>query len=287
VPPTIYLEQSALIELYNKAANDATFKSKLLGAIASGNLNVVLSPWHLVEAARTKDIQKASQLAVLMDDLKPLWLRDRRDLEGLEVRDGFFAFARIPYVRPAALVTGTELWSAMNGVKLSPATTPSSREFVEGWIKNSQLMEPLIKSHLQNAEALKNLRAAIASGKLTAAIRAEGDRKLIEGFVPATTPEGIVIDAGTKSAYLDRVTPMTFPTLAIESEIAEYSWNNQGRTDWNSMVDKFHIIPALPYTDLVISDDRYIHLLLLVAKKTGFVKASVLKFMQFCNQFLT
>jgi hypothetical protein len=286
VPPNVYLDQNALIYLHNQSAGDGTFKAKILQAIGHGGFIVVLSPWHWVETARTKDLQKASQLGEFIDWLNPIWLRDRRDLEALEVRESFFTFARVPFRRPASLVTRTELLSAMNGVELTPATTPSSREFVEGWIKKPGMMEPLIKSQLQNADALKSLRAAIASGKLTAAIKAEGDQKLIAGFLPNTTPNGVVIDDETKRSYLNTVTPKVFPTLAIESAVAEYSWDNQGRIDWNSMVDKFHLIPALHYTDLVISDDGYFQLLLPVAKKTGFVKASVLKFADFCKSFL-
>ncbi len=63
--------------------------------------------------------------------------------------------------------------------------------------------------------------------------------------------EGVVLNAGTKSTYLDEVTLKDFPSISIEAEIAEYSWANQGRTDWNSMVDKFHLISALPYADVV------------------------------------
>ena len=286
MPPTIYLDQNALIYLYQRSQNDGSFKVKLLAAISDANFIIVLSPWHWVETARTKDIQKASQLADFMDELKPVWLRDRRDLERIEVEDGFLKFADIPYVQPPALITRPELLSALNQIEVSPERAPSSREFVEGWIKKPELMVPIVHSYQKNEQALIDVRSALASGKLTAAKKAEGDRKLIESFLPRTTPGGVVLDAGTKSAYLDEVTLKDFPSISIEAEIAEYSWANQGRTDWNSMVDKFHLISALPHVDVVVSDDRYFYLMLATAQKTGFVKARVLKFAKFCKEFL-
>src|SRR5206468_6541958 len=134
---------------------------------------------------------------------------------------------------------------------------PSSRDFVEGWMNKPQLMEPIIASHRQNVQALNRIRSSLASGKLTQAIKNEGDQKLIAGFLPSTTPNGLLIDSQTKSAFVKNMTLNNFPTLAIEAAIAEYSWANQGRVDWNSMVDKFHLISSLPYADFVISDDRY------------------------------
>jgi hypothetical protein len=44
---------------------------------------------------------------------------------------------------------------------------------------------------------------------------------------------------------------------------------------------------ALPYVDIIVSDDGYFYTLLPVASSTGFVKASVVKFADFCHQFLS
>ena len=123
-------------------------------------------------------------------------------------------------------------------------------------------------------------------GELTEERKKEGDRKLIEGFRPTTTPNGILVDSSTKCVFLERMTPDDFPTLAIESAIAEYRRANQGRVDWNSMVDKFRLISSLPHVDFVVSDDRYLHLLFPIAQNPGFAKAAVIKFNEFCVRFL-
>ncbi len=285
-PPTIYLGQDALINLYEESVKTPGFKDKLTKAIADAQVTIVLSPWHWVETAQTKDLTKALPLAEFMDSLRPGWLRDRRHLETTEVEQKFFQFAGISYPPRGAIVARAELLTEMNGFYVSPERAPTSREFVEGWIKAPKLMEPIVDSYQKNVRALVGLREALALGKVTSEMMKEGDRKHIQRHLPKSTPNGVVLDEGTKNAFLDKVTQTDFPTLSIESEIAEYSWANRGRTDWNSMIDKFHLISSTPYTEIVVSDDRFFYLLLPSAQKTGHVKAAVMKFAQFCAKFL-
>jgi hypothetical protein len=53
------------------------------------------------------------------------------------------------------------------------------------------------------------------------------------------------------------------------------------------MIDKFHTVASTPYSDLVISDDRFFYLLLPSAQKTGHAKAMVMKFKPTCEKFLS
>ena len=52
------------------------------------------------------------------------------------------------------------------------------------------------------------------------------------------------------------------------------------------MVDKFHLISALPYVDVIVSDDRYFHSIYPVMKSAPFLLAHVLRFEDFCKQFV-
>lgn len=284
--PTIYLDQSALISSYEQSLKSMAFDQRLIQGITDGHFKIILSPWHWVETAQTQNLEKALPLAEFMDRLRPGWLRDRRHLSGTEVQQKFCQFAGVPYPRKEAIVTRSELLSEMNGYPVSPEKAPSSREFVEEWIKNPALMVPLIESYERNMRALIGLREALALGQVSPVVMKEGDRKYIECHLPATTPNGVMLDARTKNAFLDKVTQKEFPTLAIESEIAEYSWTNQGRVDWNSMIDKFHVISSVHYVDIVVSDDRYFYLLLPSAQKTGYANATVMRFTEFCAKFL-
>lgn len=285
MPQTFYLDQNALIYAYQECIKNVAFKEELENCIKDGHITIVLSPWHWVETARTKDLAKALPLAAFMDFLRPAWLRDRRDLERTEVENEFFKFAKLSFQPKPPLISRVELLSALNNQSVSPDQAPSSRNFVENWITKPALMESIIASHRKNVEALNRVRSARASGKLTKAIKVEADQKLIAGFLPSTTPNGVQVDSQTKSTFLKAVTTDNFPTLAIESAIAEYSWANQGRLDWNSMIDKFHVISSLPYVDFLVSDDGYLSLLLMPAKSTGFAKATLIKFVEFCKKF--
>ncbi len=284
--PNVYLDQNALIYAGKKRQKDASFSTNLFNAIADGRFTIILSAWHWVETARTKNLGMAAELADFMDGLNSRWLRDRRDLEKIEVHRNFFKFIGVDYTPPPAILTRIELIAALNRLPVSPEMDRSSREFVEGWIKNPDLMRPIERSYEANADALKNLRSALAAGKLTNAIRKQGDRKLLEGFLPSETPAGIVVDAGTRNRYLDTANISELPSLAIEFLIAEKSWANEGGTDWNTMVDKFHLISAMPYVDVIVSDDSYFHSILPALKAAPFPLARVLRFEDFCKEFV-
>lgn len=285
--PKTYLDQNALISLGEKCRSEPAFRTRLLRAVTDAEITIVLSAWHWVETARQTNIERAAALADFMDELRPVWLRDRRYLEKVEVESGFFSFVGVAYTPTPAMICRPELLSEMNRVQLSQETAPSSRAFVEGWIKKPELMEPILISCQKNVKAVMGLREAIDAGKLTAAHRKEGDRLLIQGFLPTETPNGITVGSETRASYLETASLQHFPTLAIEAQIAEHVWASEGQTGWNSMIDRFHLISALPYVDVIVSDDRYFSALLPIAMRTGFVKAHVLNFTDFCKAFLT
>lgn len=51
------------------------------------------------------------------------------------------------------------------------------------------------------------------------------------------------------------------------------------------MIDKFHLIGALPYVDEIVSDDAFFHRLYPVAQESGHVRAKVIKFEEFLKRF--
>lgn len=286
MPADIYLDHNALIYLQQLVQSDQAIKAKLFKNIADGVIQVVLSPWHWVEAARDKNSARARALAEFMDELKPKWLRDRRDLEKVEVQDAFLKFAKIDYERPAEKTSRSEIVGALNRIRLTEAQTPTSSEFVERLSQRPELMQPIIDSHQKNLQAIDNVRAALSAGRLSSDKKKLADRQLVESFVPHTTPAGIAIGYETRDAFLDTVTLKCFPTLATEAEIAEHTWKTEGQTRWNSMIDRIHLISALPHVDFIVSDDGYFSTLVPVAKATGFVKATLLTFADFRAKFL-
>jgi hypothetical protein len=281
-----YLDQNAVINAGLKGRRDDVFREKLNGAITGERLTVVLSAWHWVETSRAPNRSSALQLADFMDSLSPSWLRERRDLERGEVHTSFLKFCNVPFDPPRAVVTRLELIAALNRLPVSLALDCTSRQFVDGWMTNPNSVKPLVQSYLKNADALRNLRKARAEGRVTAEIKREGDRRLIEGFLPDGTPSGVLIDRETKCQFLDSAKLEDFPSLSIESALAEHSWAHTDEPSLNSMVDKFHLISALPYVDCVVSNDKYFHSIVPIATKTGFVRAQVLPFDEFVEDFL-
>jgi hypothetical protein len=51
------------------------------------------------------------------------------------------------------------------------------------------------------------------------------------------------------------------------------------------MIDKFHLIAALPYVDEIVSDDAFFHRLYPIVQKSGHVRTKVIKFEEFRNRF--
>jgi hypothetical protein len=117
-------------------------------------------------------------------------------------------------------------------------------------------------------------------------INRDGDRKLIEGFLPERTPAGVLVGKDTKSQFLDWAKLEDFPSLSIEAAIAERSWASTDEPTWNSMIDRFHLISALPYVDYVVSNDKYFHSVFPIAASTGFVRAQLLRFDDFVAAFV-
>jgi hypothetical protein len=160
--PLSYLDQNALIALGVKARKPE-FREKLNYALESGALSVVVSTWHLIEAANTRNIESAIELAEFIDSLRPAWLMERRDAQRFEVEE--------------------------------------------------------------------------------------------------------------------------LPTLAIETAISEHEWVSQGGADRNTLIDKFHLISALPYVDEIISNDKFFHEVYPWAQKTGHVQAKLLGNDHLLNRF--
>jgi hypothetical protein len=276
--PLTYLDQNAVIYL-EKAANDPAFRAKLDAAIHSGKLTIVLASWHLIETAKTTDVAKAVRLADFIESL-----RERHNIQTLEVREDFYRFAKLKFEGTPRLGTLSCVIATLNGEKDSPKYNIRPRAFVEQWIRHPDQFDVLNKSSEDNAKALDGLRQAIKDGKMTDEIRKRADQVFLKSVLPATTPNGLEIPRGVATAYVERGDIKSIPTRAIEHAISDHEWKSMGRTDANSLIDKFHLIPALQYVDEVVSDDGFLHRLYPVAEKTRYVRAKLIGFAEFLKR---
>jgi len=84
--------------------------------------------------------------------------------------------------------------------------------------------------------------------------------------------------------YIECAEINSIPTRAIEQAISDHEWESMGLTDPNSLIDKFHLIPALQNVDEIVSDDKFLYRLYPVATKTGYVSAQLLQFAEFLKR---
>lgn len=282
--PLTYLDQNAVIYL-EKAASDPAFRAKLDAAIASGQLTVVVSSWHLVETAKTTDIDKAVRLAEFIDSLRSAWLLERHNIQTFEVQEDFYRFAKLDFEGRPRLGTRSYAIATMNGQNDSARFDIPSRAFVEQWIRHPDQLAVLTKTYEDHAKALEGLRQAVKDGKMTDEIRKKSDRAFLKAVVPVTTPNGLETPRELSAEYVERGDIDSIPTRAIEHAISDHEWKSMGRVDANSLIDKFHLIPALRYVDEIVSDDKFLHRLYPVAEKTGYVRAKLIRFEEFLKRF--
>ena len=136
-----------------------------------------------------------------------------------------------------------------------------------------------------NAQTLPRLRELRKDGKLTEEVRQRVNDILVTASLPETTPAGLHVGRELKIDYVRQANIDALPTLAIESAISEHEWVSQGGADRNTLIDKFHLISALPYVDEIVSDDKFFHKIYPVAVKTGHVRTKLLGNTEFRKQF--
>jgi hypothetical protein len=95
------------------------------------------------------------------------------------------------------------------------------------------------------------------------------------------------VDVGREARleYVQQAKVENIPSFAIEAAISEHEWVSQGGADRNTLIDKFHLISALPCVDEIVSDDRFFHKIYPVAQKTGHVAAKLLSNDEFIKRF--
>ncbi|SRR6266403_1232994 len=282
--PLTYLDQNALIEL-GRMARNSDFRRRLDSAIESGSFAAVVSSWHLIETAHTSNLANAIELAEFIDSLKPSWLLERRDIQKLDVEEDFYRFLRLDYPTKPRVTTRSPVFATLNNQKDSAKFDIPSRNFVKQWIEHPEQLRELEEVYKKNADTLSQLRELMKQGKLTGEIRRRVDELLVIGSMPKSTPAGLDVGREAKMEYVQQVKVETIPSLAIEAAISAHEWVSHGGADRNTLIDKFHLISALPCVDEIVSDDKFFHKIYPVALKTGHVRAKLIGSAEFLKRF--
>jgi len=279
-----YPDQNALVALGRKARNPE-FRKKLDALLDSVSPTIVVSSWHLIETANTPKLENAIELAEFIDSLRPIWLLERRDIQRLDVEEDFCRFLRLECPTRPRVTTRSAVFAALNNQKDAPKFDIPSRDFVRQWIEDPEQLRVLERVYRNNAETLPRLRELKKDGKLTEEVRQRVNEILVAASLPETTPAGLHVGRELKMDYARQAKIDAVPTLAIESAISEHEWVSQGGTDRNTLIDKFHLISALPYVDEIVSDDKFFRKIYPVAQSTGHVRAKLLGNSEFLSRF--
>ena len=270
-----YLDQTALIAL-GRRARQAGFRSKLDASLAS-SLTVVLSSWHLVETARTKKLANAIELATFIDSLKPAWLHELYALRKMDIEDDFYRFLKVVVPARDRVTTKSAIFAELHRSPDSPRFDIPSVDFVRQWVQHPDQLKPIDETYAKNARNLIGLREHKKAGRLTQEITRRVNEVLAKTFMPKTTPAGLHYGRDLRIDYVQQFNPDKIPSVAIETAISDHEWDAQGGLDGHTMLDKIHLISALPLVDEIVSNDKRFHDLYPIAQKTGHVKAALLR----------
>jgi hypothetical protein len=283
MPPLTYLDQNALIALGRKARHK-DFRQKLDAALESKSLSVVVSSWHLIETARTTNLANATELAVFIDSLNPGWLFERLNLQRLDVEEDFYRYLKIEFAERPRITTRSEVFAELNHTKDNARFDIASAEFVTQWVKNPNQLAVLEDTYKKNAATLVRLRELTKAGKITEEVRNRVNEILLRASLPKTTPAGLDMGHDVRIDYVQQVKAETIPSIAIEAAISEHGWNSQGGLDGNTLIDKTHLISALPHVDEIVSDDNFFHDVYPAAAASGHVRATLIHNAEFLQR---
>jgi hypothetical protein len=274
----IYLDQNALISL-GKRARTTDFRKRLDSFFSARTDAIVLSFWHLVETSYGRNPERSGELADFIESLDPAWLVERHEILRLDVLDDFCKHLRLDHEPTPRVVSRSEMFAGLDRQTGGPSFRGTLRQFVALWRKHR-----LEVGYEESAKVADRMRRAKKSGKVTPQATVRAARELIRSVLPKFTPSGLQIPPSTAKEYLSQVDFSSIPSVALDVAISGYEWAQSGAlgTARNTLIDKVHLLSALPYADELVTDDHLFYGVHDVAKRTGHVRARLLE----CGEFL-
>lgn len=245
----VYVDQNFLI---NASKALPAEQRRTLSLARAAGISFVLSPWSMVEVAGARP-ESWEGLAWFAESLNPLWLPERRRLQQQEVEDCFFRSVGIPYSRPAPLRSLIEVMAELARTSILIGQSYSVVEFVRA-IRSD--MAPITEAFLKNTESRQTIETAARNKQLTTSIKQEIHKQYLRQLLPAFTPSGLPISRQAHEDFLADFNLVQFPSVAVEVALSEDALQFRIRLSKQAFLDRQHIVTALPYVDVIATDDR-------------------------------
>jgi len=190
--------------------------------------------YFAIEIARARDENTMIENAALLDRLRPKWLPERRSLQKEEVSAAFFKFLRPPYVRYPVLRPLAHVAADFVNRPIPIGRQYSAVEFA-GVLRSN--MKAIQAAYEQNRDA----RAATARAWKRGWFK-DKHHVVLEAYIgpllPDHTPAGIVLDPGSKRAFLEQVVLAEMPSIAVEHALFEDSLRQQQKFRAQTFLDR-------------------------------------------------
>lgn len=274
---TIYPDHNFVIEAHDAPVE---YREALNRRAVTYHLKYVLSPMHWVDMAEDVNLPRSRSLADFVDSLRPSWLYDRRGLQRREVATAFFEFAGVPHSLPGPIETLGEVIRDLIGISVERNT----RDFV-AHLRQIGNQHPLRQSLTQAFETNRSNGARFRNGTISIQQLADIERLYISQLLPDTTPGGLVIDNGTKQAFLNQYDLRCLPAFLLETKITRDNWSLGRHLTRNNFLDQQHAM-SLPYVRFFVTDDLKLRRLIeRTVAEVPFPTARVINKAQFDLQF--
>jgi hypothetical protein len=285
--PLAYLDHNILI---NASTSTEDYKTRVRNLKTDRDVQIVLSTWHWVEMAKDQNRERGLDLADFADSLNPLWLRERRRIEGEEVSQELFKFMKNPSQSTSAVTTLAQVIAESAETSAKRASKfQRSRPFVL-FLQTAEGQNPLLNAYQANYAAQRFLRDARHRADhqhgLSRPMRRKIDRAIIKGLLPLRTPQGEPISRQVYRSFLKTANIKMLKTLAIETALFNDALELDRALSENEFRDRQHAM-SIPYVDyFVTDDDRLAKTIRRTADDLNFDTAAVISKSEFDKRFM-
>ncbi|MHC4276651.1 MAG: hypothetical protein ACYSTQ_01005 [Planctomycetota bacterium] len=253
----IYIDHNELIELEKLPTKRD--KEALDYVLGRSDYKILLSPWHLVEATRCTDNEKAVGLGKFMESLEPHWLRDRVNIQKDEVKAEFF---KERYACDSQVESICMSFLQLVGDFHSPFLDETPSEWIRVWKEHSSSMEGIQQVKEGYPSVFNVNKLAEKEGKFTKDFKCAIARIYIRLRLPIHNPQGRAIERAEKDTFINGVNLKSlfkFPSIYVEFLFSEFKRkDSRRRGKENDVEDNQHLVTGLTFADVFVTRDGYL-----------------------------